>query len=44
MKIIEVNSYLITVDYDYSNFHIKIHCFICIINGGKVHFIFILGI
>lgn len=34
---IEVNKYLTTVDYDYSTFHLTMHCFICTINGGELH-------
>ena len=28
--------YLTTVDYDYSNFHLTMHCFICEIDGGTL--------
>ncbi|WP_297430143.1 (deoxy)nucleoside triphosphate pyrophosphohydrolase [Clostridium sp.] len=34
---IEINDYLTTVNYDYSNFHLTMHCFICTISGGKLH-------
>jgi 8-oxo-dGTP diphosphatase len=34
---IEVNEYLTTVDYDYSTFHLTMHCFICTINSGQLH-------
>lgn len=34
---IEINSYLTTVEYDYSNFHLTMHCFICSISGGELH-------
>ncbi len=34
---IEIINYLTTVDYDYSNFHLTMHCFICNINGGELH-------
>ncbi|AOR23740.1 (deoxy)nucleoside triphosphate pyrophosphohydrolase [Clostridium taeniosporum] len=35
---LEINEleYLTTIDYDYSNFHLKMHCFICQIAGGKL--------
>lgn len=33
---IEISKYLTTVDYDYSNFHLTMHCFICTISGGKL--------
>lgn len=33
---IEVSKYLTTVDYDYSNFHLTMHCFICTICGGEL--------
>lgn len=28
--------FLTTVDYDYDNFHLTMHCFICEIAGGKL--------
>ena len=28
--------YLTTVDYDYTNFHLTMHCFICEICGGEL--------
>lgn len=28
--------YLTTVDYDYSNFHLTMHCFICEIDNGEL--------
>lgn len=34
---IEVSKYLTTVDYDYPNFHLTMHCFICNICGGELH-------
>lgn len=34
---IEITNYLTTVDYDYPNFHLTMHCFICTISGGKLH-------
>ncbi|CDM70103.1 MutT/nudix family protein [Clostridium bornimense] len=29
--------FLTTVDYDYDNFHLTMHCFICEIDGGKLN-------
>ncbi|BCZ44387.1 DNA mismatch repair protein MutT [Clostridium gelidum] len=34
---IEISKYLTTVEYDYPNFHLKMHCFICTISGGELH-------
>lgn len=34
---IDVLEFLITIDYDYSNFHLTMHCFICKILGGKLN-------
>ncbi len=34
---IEVSDYLTTVDYDYPKFHLTMHCYMCNINGGKLH-------
>lgn len=34
---IEISKYLTTVDYDYPNFHLTMHCFICNICGGELH-------
>ncbi|OOM77382.1 CTP pyrophosphohydrolase [Clostridium puniceum] len=31
---IDILSYFTTIDYDYLNFHLKMHCFICVICGG----------
>lgn len=28
--------YLTTIDYDYPNFHLTMHCFICEVVGGKL--------
>ncbi|MBE6051858.1 MAG: (deoxy)nucleoside triphosphate pyrophosphohydrolase [Clostridium sp.] len=28
--------YLTTIDYDYSNFHLTMHCYICAIDSGKL--------
>jgi 8-oxo-dGTP diphosphatase len=33
---IVVSNYLTTVDYDYQNFHLTMHCFICEIIKGKL--------
>lgn len=33
---IDINKYLTTVDYDYSTFHLTMHCFICTIIGGEL--------
>jgi 8-oxo-dGTP diphosphatase len=33
---IVVSNYLTTVDYDYQNFHLTMHCFICEIINGKL--------
>jgi 8-oxo-dGTP diphosphatase len=33
---IVVNNYLTTVDYDYQNFHLTMHCFVCEISEGKL--------
>ena len=33
---IHVSKFLTTVDYDYPNFHLIMHCFICTICGGKL--------
>lgn len=30
-------NYLTTVEYDYSNFHLTMHCFICEISGGTLN-------
>lgn len=34
---IEVGEHLITIDYDYPNFHLTMHCFISCICGGELH-------
>lgn len=34
---IEITKHLTTIDYDYPNFHLTMHCFICNISGGKLH-------
>ena len=33
---INISKYLTTVDYDYPNFHLTMHCFICTISGGEL--------
>ncbi|AQS09840.1 CTP pyrophosphohydrolase [Clostridium saccharobutylicum] len=33
---IEVNKYLTTVEYDYTSFHLIMHCFMCTIIGGEL--------
>ena len=33
---VDISDYLTTVDYDYSSFHLKMHCFICVICGGEL--------
>lgn len=33
---IEVNKYLTTVEYDYPNFHLIMHCFMCTVIGGEL--------
>ncbi len=33
---INVDSFLHTVDYDYPNFHLTMHCFICSVVSGKL--------
>ena len=33
---IDITKYLTTVDYDYPNFHLTMHCYICKISGGKL--------
>lgn len=34
---IDISTYLTTIDYDYPNFHLTMHCFICTICGGDLH-------
>lgn len=34
---IKITSFLTTVDYNYPNFHLTMHCFICTIDGGELH-------
>lgn len=33
---IKVLDFIVTVDYDYSSFHLKMDCFLCNISGGKL--------
>lgn len=33
---ISIDKFLCTVDYDYPNFHLKLHCFICSLIGGEI--------
>lgn len=33
---ISISSYLTTIDYDYSDFHLKMHCFLCNIHHGQL--------
>ena len=33
---IDITKYLTTVHYDYPNFHLTMHCYICNISGGKL--------
>lgn len=33
---IDISSYLTTIDYNYSNFNLKMHCFICTICDGNL--------
>lgn len=33
---IGIDKFLCTVDYDYPNFHLTMHCYICSILGGKI--------
>jgi 8-oxo-dGTP diphosphatase len=34
---INISSYLTTIDYDYPDFHLKMHCFICDIYDGQLY-------
>lgn len=34
---INVDEFLTTIDYDYSTFHLTMHCFICNIKSGELH-------
>lgn len=33
---LSVEEYLMTVEYDYPNFHLVLHCFICKIKNGEI--------
>lgn len=33
---IYIKDFLSTIEYDYSNFHLTMHCFICEITGGEL--------
>ncbi|SFA96511.1 (deoxy)nucleoside triphosphate pyrophosphohydrolase [Clostridium frigidicarnis] len=33
---INILDFLTTIDYDYTNFHLTMHCFICEISGGTL--------
>lgn len=33
---INILNYLCTVEYDYPDFHLGMHCFICTIGGGEI--------
>lgn len=33
---ISINDFLMTVEYDYPNFHLTMHCFICSLKGGFI--------
>lgn len=35
---IQVDSFLVTVEYDYPNFHLKMHCYFCTIIDGEPRF------
>lgn len=34
---INIDEFLTTIDYDYPNFHLTMHCFICNIISGELH-------
>jgi 8-oxo-dGTP diphosphatase len=34
---IDALKFLTTIDYDYPNFHLTMHCYICEISGGKLN-------
>lgn len=34
---INISDFLTTIDYDYPNFHLTMHCFICQISGGQLN-------
>lgn len=33
---ITVNKFLCTTDYDYSSFHLTMHCYLCSVESGKI--------
>ncbi len=33
---ISVEDFLITINYDYPNFHLTMHCYLCAITSGKI--------
>lgn len=35
--IIEVDDYLLTVEYDYPNFHLTMHCYFCHVVEGEIN-------
>lgn len=36
---ISIDEFLCTVDYDYPNFHLTMHCYLCSVIGGKIKLI-----
>ncbi|WP_454055306.1 (deoxy)nucleoside triphosphate pyrophosphohydrolase [Clostridium sp. Marseille-Q7071] len=34
---INISDFLTTIDYDYPNFHLTMHCFTCQISGGELN-------
>lgn len=34
---INIDSFLMTIEYDYPNFHLTMHCFICSIKDGTIN-------
>ena len=34
--VISVDSFLVTVDYDYPTFHLTMHCYVCSVKEGEV--------
>lgn len=34
---ISIDEFLLTVEYNYPNFHLTMHCYICTITGGTLH-------
>jgi 8-oxo-dGTP diphosphatase len=37
--VIEVDNYLQTVEYDYPNFHLTMHCYFCHVAKGTIHYV-----